>query len=223
MLQDLDEIQSRGDRLQTEYAEADRARSRNGIRHSILVLGSTRGPVARRYYDIAREFGRIAGLAGMAGGGCVMTGGGPGLMEAANRGAHEVGARSVGLNIALPQPQRPNRYLSPQLSLSFRYFALRKLHFMLRARAVVAFPGGFGTLDELFGTLTLVQTRKIRPLPVVLVGRAYWRHAFDAEFLAAQGAIDRADLQLMCYAETAIETWEEIVGWYRTAGEPVFP
>jgi uncharacterized protein (TIGR00730 family) len=152
-----------------------------------------------------------------------MTGGGPALMEAANRGALEAGGVSIGLNISLPRPQRPNRYLTPGLCLTFRYFALRKLHFLLRARALVAFPGGFGTFDELFETLTLVQTRKIRPMPIVLAGEAYWRRAFDMEFLVAQGAVSPTDRRIFSYADSAEDIWAAIRRWYRRAGEPVFP
>ena len=141
-----------------------------------------------------------------------MTGGGPGIMEAANRGAFEVGAPSIGLNIDLPREQKPNRYITPDLCLRFRYFALRKLHFLLRARAFVAFPGGFGTFDELFETLTLVQCRKIAPLPIVLVGKSYWRRAVDFDFLRAGGKIGPRDARLFRYAESAGEIWSEIRG-----------
>lgn len=179
-----------------------------------------------RYYDVAREFGRLVGKAGAqpgGGRGVVMTGGGPGVMEAANRGAADVGAESIGLNIALPHEQYPNPYVTPGLCFQFHYFAMRKLHFLLRARALVAFPGGFGTLDELFETLTLVQTRKIRPLPVVLVGEAYWRQAVDLDFLVTEGVIDPEDVELFWFAETAQQIWDGIVHWYRLADEPVFP
>src|SRR5262249_47022759 len=130
------------------------------------------------YYDVARELGGLVGAAGEGPHDCslvVMTGGGPGMMEAANRGAYDVGAKSIGLNITLPHEQYPNPYVTPELCFRFHYFALRKLHFLMRAKALVAFPGGFGTLDELFEVLTLVQTRKIKPVPVVLVGERYWR------------------------------------------------
>jgi uncharacterized protein (TIGR00730 family) len=179
-----------------------------------------------RYYEIAREFGRLVGKAGeRAEGGraVVVTGGGPGVMEAANRGAYDVGANSIGLNITLPHEQYPNPYVTPDLCFRFHYFALRKLHFLLRARALVAFPGGFGTFDELFETLTLVQTRKIKPMPVILVGEAYWRRAVDLDFLLAEGAIDAEDRELFWFAETAQEIWDGIVHWYRLAGEPLFP
>ena len=119
-----------------------------------------------------------------------MTGGGPGIMEAANRGAFDCGAESIGLNISLPNEQYPNPYITPDLCFLFRYLALRKLHFLHRARALVAFPGGYGTLDELFEALSLIQTRKIKPLPVILVGRDYWQKAFDVDFLVEEGTID---------------------------------
>ena len=176
------------------------------------------------YYEVARELGRIVGRAGQRELGCrliIVTGGGPGLMEAANRGAYEVGAKSAGLNIALPHEQFPNPYITPELCFQFRYFGLRKMHFMMRAIAFIAFPGGYGTLDELFEALCLIQTRKIPPLPVVLVGEEYWRRAFDAEFLAAEGTIDPEDTELFSFAETADQTWKYIREWYEKLGEPL--
>ncbi len=175
-----------------------------------------------KYYEVARQFGQLVGNCGQGPQDCrlvIMTGGGPGIMEAANRGAFEVGAKSVGLNITLPYEQFPNPYITPELCFQFHYFAMRKLHFLLRAKALVAFPGGFGTLDELFETLTLIQTRKIRPVPVVLVGQAYWRQVIDFEFLVEEGAIDPEDLELFWYAETAEEIWNGIVWWYESQGE----
>ena len=173
-----------------------------------------------RYYEVARDFGRLVGRAeGPAGERLVVvTGGGPGIMEAANRGAHDAGARTVGLNITLPHEQYPNPYLTPGLCFRFHYFAIRKLHFLLRARALVVFPGGFGTLDELFETLTLIQTRKIAPLPVILVGRDYWQRAFDPDFLVEEGVIDPEDRDLFWFAETAEEIWADILRWYDRAG-----
>jgi uncharacterized protein (TIGR00730 family) len=198
---------TRGVRLQLEYAKAEALLRTHGVRRTILVMGSTRAKRGSRYYEVAREFGRLVGRAGEA---AIMTGGGPGIMEAANRGAFEVGAPSIGLNIALPREQRPNRYITPGLCLRFRYFALRKLHFLLRARAMVAFPGGYGTFDELFETLTLVQCRKIAPLPIVLVGESYWRRAVDFDFLVAAGTIDRRDRRLFSYAESAPQIWAAV-------------
>lgn len=174
-----------------------------------------------RYYEIAQEFGQIVGRAEGEMGNrlAVITGGGPGLMEAANRGAHDVDACTVGLNINLPHEQYPNPYLTPGLCFRFHYFAMRKLHFLLRARALVVFPGGFGTMDELFETLTLIQTRKIPPVPVVLVGRSYWQRAFDPEFLVEEGVIDPEDRDLFWYAETADEIWDDIRNWYARSGK----
>jgi hypothetical protein len=153
----------------------------------------------------------------------LMTGGGPGIMEGANRGAYDAGASSIGLNIALPQEQFPNPYLAPELCFRFHYFAIRKLHFLLRARALVAFPGGYGTFDEVFETLTLVQSRTIAPVPVVLVGEEYWRRAFDIEFLVAEGVIEREDRELFWYAETADEIWRSILAWHERYGTPLVP
>lgn len=177
-----------------------------------------------RFYDIARAFGRIVGAAEELPGGrrlAIVTGGGPGIMEAANRGAFDAGAKTVGLNIALPREQYPNPYITPELCLRFHYFAMRKLHFVLRARALVAFPGGYGTLDELFETLTLAQTRILEPLPIVLVGEAYWRRVFDADFLIEEGVIAPEDRALFWYAETAQEIWDGILRWWEKAGEPL--
>jgi uncharacterized protein (TIGR00730 family) len=199
---------TRGVRLQLEYLKAEAQLRKHGVRHTVLVMGSTRIARTNPYYAVAREFGRLVGRAGS--GAAIMTGGGPGIMEAANRGAFEVGAPSIGLNIDLPREQRPNRYITPGLCLRFRYFALRKLHFLLRARAMVAFPGGYGTFDELFETLTLVQCRKIAPLPIVLVGESYWRRAVDFDFLVAAGTIDARDRRLFRFAETAREVWDAV-------------
>ena len=177
-----------------------------------------------RYYETAREFGRIVGKANKGprdGRLMIMTGGGPGMMEAANRGAFDARARSIGLNITLPHEQFPNPYITPELCFRFHYFALRKLHFLMRACALVAFPGGYGTFDELFETLTLIQTRKIRPVPVILVGEAYWKKAFDVDFLVDEGVIDPEDRELFWYAEEAPEIWEDILGWHRAAGKPI--
>lgn len=178
-----------------------------------------------RYYEVARELGRLVGNAGAGPSDSrvvVMTGGGPGIMEAVNRGAHDTGAKSIGLNINLPHEQFPNPYITPDLCFRFHYFALRKLHFLLRAKALVAFPGGYGTLDELFETLTLVQTRKIKPVPVVLVGEAFWRDAFNVQYLVDEGVIDPEDQDLFWFAETAQEIWDGIVHWHEAVGEPLF-
>ncbi|UGY17887.1 LOG family protein [Bradyrhizobium septentrionale] len=177
-----------------------------------------------KYYRMAREFGQIVGVASekaIGGRLMIMTGGGPGIMEAANRGAHDVGAQSIGLNIRLPKEQDPNPYVTPELCFRFHYFAMRKLHLLMRARALVAFPGGFGTMDELFEVLSLAQTRKIAPVPVVLVGESYWRRAFDPDFLADEGVIDPEDRDLFWFAESAEEAWQSILRWHEAAGRPL--
>ncbi len=174
------------------------------------------------YYDTAREFTHMVSQAGSGPRDSrlvVMTGGGPGIMEASNRGAYDAGGKTVGLNISLPHEQYPNPYITPELCFQFHYFALRKMHFLLRAKALVAFPGGFGTFDELFETLTLIQTRKIKPLPVILVGEKYWRKAFDIDYLVDEGVIDAEDRELFWYAETAEEIWQGLLCWYDRNGE----
>ncbi len=193
---------------------------------------SRRLEIARRvlakshYYEIAREFGRLVGECGdraIGGRIVIMTGGGPGIMEAANRGAHDAGAKTVGLNITLPHEQYPNPYVSPELCFSFHYFAMRKLHFLMRARALVAFPGGYGTMDELFEVLTLAQTRKVGPVPVILVGEEYWRRVIDADFLVAEGTIEPEDRELFWFAESAADIWRDILNWYEVNGQPLLP
>ena len=171
-----------------------------------------------KYYDEAREFGRIVSRNCQLNGQCeyvIVTGGGPGVMEAANRGAYDVGAKSVGMNITLPHEQHPNPYITPELCFQFHYFAIRKMHFLMRAKALVAFPGGFGTFDELFETLTLVQTLKVGPLPVLLFGREFWQSAVNFDFLAEEGVIDPADVGLFSFVETAEEAWKKIADFYR--------
>lgn len=198
---------SRGVRLQAEYLRAELRLRRHKVRRTILVMGSTRVSQRHPDYRVAREFGALVGAEGRA---ALVTGGGPGIMEAANRGTYEAGGISIGLNIRLPIRQRPNAYVTPGLSLSFRYFALRKLHFLLRARAMVAFPGGYGTLDELFETLMLVQCRKIQPMPIVLVNRRYWNRAIDFDFLAREGMIGARDRRLFTLVDTAVDAWRAI-------------
>ncbi|MCG8590092.1 MAG: TIGR00730 family Rossman fold protein [Proteobacteria bacterium] len=202
------------------------ARAAAGVRADGPQVTRARADLARsRYYEVGRELGQLVGRHGRGVGDnrlVVVTGGGPGGMEAANRGAHDVGAASVGLNITLPLEQEANPYITPELSFQFRYFALRKLHFMLRARALVALPGGYGTLDELFETLCLVQTGKRAPLPVILVGEGFWRRAVDFEFLVEEGMIDARHLDLFEFAETAPEAWERILRWYADRERSIF-
>ncbi len=179
-----------------------------------------------RYYEEARCFARLVSEAGQRDGPrrwVVVTGGGPGIMEAANRGSHEVGAKSIGLNITLPHEQVPNPYITPELCFQFHYFALRKMHFLLRARGLVVFPGGFGTMDELFETLCLVQTRKVRPLPVLLFDENYWRRVLDFEAMVDEGVIDPEDLDIFRYVETAEEAWACIRRHYGLEAEDPLP
>ncbi len=174
------------------------------------------------YYEEAREFSRLVSSACQIDGHCdfvVVTGGGPGIMEAANRGAFEAGAKSIGLNITLPHEQQPNPYITPELCFQFKYFALRKMHFRLRAKALVAFPGGFGTCDELFETLTLIQTHKMERVPILLFGKKFWQRAINLPFLAERGMIAHKDLELLDYVETAQEAWDKIVAFYHERGE----
>jgi len=169
------------------------------------------------YYDEARELGRVVSQASRQNPQChfvIMTGGGPGIMQGANHGAHDADAKSIGLGIVLPMEEAPNPYVTPELSFHFHYFAIRKMHFLLRARALVAFPGGFGTLDELFETLTLMQTRKIRPVPVILFGKKYWDKIINFEAMVDEGVILPEDLNLIQYVETAQEAWHLIAEFY---------
>jgi uncharacterized protein (TIGR00730 family) len=169
------------------------------------------------YYTEARRLGELITRDKLAAGPCemvVMTGGGPGIMEAANRGAIEAGGMSIGLNIQLPFEQAPNPYISPELCFQFHYFAIRKMHFLKRAKALVACPGGFGTMDELFDALTLVQTGKIEPLPILLMGRRYWQRVLQLEAMAEEGVISERDLQLFEYVDTAQQAWDRIKAFH---------
>jgi uncharacterized protein (TIGR00730 family) len=174
-----------------------------------------------KYYDEARKLARLAAATPEDAQGrrqlVVCSGGGPSFMEAANRGAHDVGADSIGLNIVLPHEQSPNDYVTPSLSFQFHYFALRKMHFLLRARAVAVFPGGFGTFDETFELLTLMQTGKIAVMPVVLFGEAFWRRVVNFEALVEEGVISPNDLELFHFVETAEEAWAIVQKFYAKA------
>jgi hypothetical protein len=163
-----------------------------------------------RYYDEARKLGHLISVNTGKDKLVVVTGGGPGIMEAANRGAHEAGIPSIGMNITLPHEQAPNRYITPDLNFQFHYFAIRKMHLLMRAKSLVAFPGGFGTLDELFETLTLIQTNKVKPIPVLLFGKTFWERIINFEALVEEGTISPEDLDLFVYVETAKEAWELI-------------
>ena len=194
-------------------AEEEAARSPDdpAIRQQVAIARRQLG--LSKYYNVAREFGRLVSSTCQIDGHCdyvVVTGGGPGIMEAANRGAADVNAKSIGLNITLPREQYPNPYITPALNFQFRYFAVRKMHFLIRAKALVALPGGFGTLDELFETLTLLQTGKTESVIVVLVGRDFWERLINWQLLVDCGLIAQQDLRLFHYAETAQEAWDLI-------------
>lgn len=217
----------RGVRFLLEFAKVDEALKAWGVTSTLVVFGSARiredGPDPHpRWYAAAREFARIASKEGGAHlsasqerHNVICTGGGPGIMEAANRGAHDVSAPNVGLNISLPFEQSGNRFITPTLSFKFHYFALRKMHFMMRAKALVAFPGGFGTLDELFEVVTLVQTRKAKPVPIILFGSDYWKRLVNLDVLVEEGAISPDDLKLFQYVDDPQVAWDAIRAFYQ--------
>ena len=236
-----------GIRFELELLKPEILLNEHGVEHTITVFGSTRfisyeraldleakattpaemqeakkALLHSRYYESAREFGGlVAQYNATQNKGSnklyICTGGGPGIMEAANRGAFEAGDQTIGFNISLPREQYPNPYISPGLSFRFHYFALRKMHFMLRARAIVAFPGGFGSFDELFEVLTLMQTKKVDRFPVILVGKAFWTEMVNFKQMIEFGVIDETDLQGVHFAETAQEAWQFIRDWYQLA------
>lgn len=213
----------RGVRFLLEYAKAEHILRQWGIVSTIVVFGSARSHETGDgrgafWYQQAREFGRIASERGGAllhgepyRRNVIATGGGPGIMEAANRGARDVGAPSIGYNITLPHEQEPNAYSTPDLTFRFHYFAMRKMHLAIRARALVIFPGGFGTLDELFEILTLRQTDKAPVIPIVLFDKAYWTRLINFDHMLEHGMINRVDLRLFKYADSAEEIWEILV------------
>jgi uncharacterized protein (TIGR00730 family) len=207
-------------RLQLELLKPQLLMDERGIRSTVVLFGGARIPApgapARtaglaslsHYYAEAREFARRVTELSLASGNrdwVICTGGGPGVMEAGNRGAAEAGGLSIGLNIVLPHEQAPNPWVTPELSFNFHYFAVRKMHFLMRARAVVVFPGGFGTLDEMFETLTLIQTGRMRRVPFLLFGRAFWERLIDWQHLAELGTISAEDLSILRFVETADE------------------
>lgn len=234
-----------GIRFELELLKPEILLNEHGIEHMITVFGSTRFVSHERaleleakastpdelgdakkallhsqYYESAREFGGLVaqynavqeqGSSKLY----ICTGGGPGIMEAANRGAFEAGDQTIGFNISLPREQHPNPYISPGLSFRFHYFALRKMHFMLRARAIVSFPGGFGSFDELFEVLTLMQTKKVDRFPVILVGKAFWTEMVNFKKMIEFGVIDENDMQALHFVETAQEAWQIISEWYQ--------
>jgi len=212
-------------RLQLELLKPELTLVERGIVSTVVMLGSARIPSPERpggavglapHYTAAREFARLATLRALAADnreGVICTGGGPGIMEAGNRGAGEAGGVSISLNIVLPHEQRPNLYGTPELSFNFHYFAIRKMHFLMRARAIAVFPGGFGTLDELFEVLTLVQTGRMRPLPILLFGQDYWERVIDWQAMADAGTIAPTDTDLFRYVATPEEALEAMDAW----------
>ncbi|MBI1418824.1 MAG: TIGR00730 family Rossman fold protein [Limimaricola sp.] len=217
-------------RLQLELLKAETALNAAGITSTIVLFGGARIPAPEhsasartpmlaelsRYYDEARAFARAMTERSLAAGGTddvIVTGGGPGVMEAGNRGASEAGGRSIGLNIVLPHEQAPNPYVTPELAFNFHYFAIRKMHFLMRARAICIFPGGFGTLDEMFEALTLIQTGRMAQVPFLLFGRAFWDKLINWHALVEAGTISAQDLTLFRYVETADEALAAIEDW----------
>jgi uncharacterized protein (TIGR00730 family) len=231
-------------RMQLELLKPEMVQSEHGIRSTIVIFGSARilppdeamlrleaaraeGDAAAirraemsvsmsRFYDEARRFAAIvtAKSRELESPVYVVTGGGPGIMEAGNRGAHEIGGKSIGLNIVLPHEQAPNPYITPELCFQFHYFALRKMHFVMRSIALVCFPGGFGTLDELFETMTLTQTGKSRKRPILLFGREFWTRLIDFDWLIETGMISPGDVNLFRFVETAEEAWSVLAQEY---------
>ena len=213
----IPDIETAQSNLQQAEMAADEAPENRGIQRQVAI--ARRILAKSGYYQEARKLGRLISAICHDRSGCnlyVITGGGPGIMEAANRGADDAGAQSIGLNIVLPHEQAPNSYISPELCFQFHYFSVRKMHFLMRAQALVAFPGGFGTLDELFETLTLIQTKKIEPLPVLLFGREFWQQAINFEFLVEEGVISPEDLNIFNYVETAEEAADIIRDYFQT-------
>ena len=234
-----------GIRFELELLKPEVLLKEHGIDHTITVFGSTRfvshqhaldlekdaktpeevmaakkALLHSKYYESARQFGELVAHYNAtqklnSNKLHICTGGGPGIMEAANRGAFEAGDKTIGFNISLPREQHPNPYISPGLSFRFHYFALRKMHFMLRARAIVAYPGGFGSFDELFEVLTLIQTKKVVPIPVILVGKDYWGEMVNFDQMVEFGVIDKEDMHIIRFVETANEAWQVIQDWYQ--------
>jgi len=223
-------------RLQLELLKPQLIMDERGIESTIVMFGGARIPAPEHrdtartkaladlshYYDEARRFAKIMTERSLASYGrenVIVTGGGPGVMEAGNRGADEAGGQSIGLNIVLPHEQAPNAYVTPDLSFNFHYFAIRKMHFLMRARAVCVFPGGFGTLDEMFESLTLIQTKRMKPIPFLLFGRQWWETVINWNHLAEAGVISPEDLTLFAMVETAEEAVAVIDGW-ETSAQP---
>ncbi len=226
----------RGVRLQLELMKTEMILAERGIRSTVVLFGGARIPepggeawaaktetqkrnliALSRYYDEARKFAAICSQESAKSyyrEFVVVTGGGPGVMEAGNRGAADVGAPSIGLNIVLPHEQAPNLYVTPELAFNFHYFAIRKMHFIMRAKAVAVFPGGFGTMDELFESLTLIQTGRMERVPLLLFGSEFWKSIVDFDYLAEQGTISPHDADLIDFVDTADEAWARIRDFY---------
>ncbi|MEI5679985.1 MULTISPECIES: LOG family protein [unclassified Mesorhizobium] len=224
-------------RLQLELLKPEMILAERGIRSTVILFGGARIPEPggeawaakdetqkknleknSKYYDEARKFAQICSRHSEASHYreyVVVTGGGPGVMEAGNRGAADVGAPSIGLNIVLPHEQAPNIYVTPELCFNFHYFAIRKMHFVMRAKAVAVFPGGFGTMDEFFETLTLIQTGRMERVPIILFGKEFWSRAIDLDYLAEQGTISPGDQDIIDFVDTADEAWEIIAEFYK--------
>ncbi len=217
-------------RLQLELLKPQMILDERGIESTVVLFGGARIPDPAhkasaksamladltKYYTEARSFARIITERSMLSYGredVICTGGGPGVMEAGNRGADDAGGQSIGLNIVLPHEQAPNQYVTPDLSFNFHYFAIRKMHFLMRAKAICVFPGGFGTLDEMFESLTLIQTGRMKPIPILLFGRAFWERLIDWDMLAEAGVISAEDLKLFQFVETAEEAVAAMDGW----------
>ncbi len=212
-------------RLQLELLKPQMILDERGILSTVILFGGarirensdTKGPNdLSHFYVEARRFAHLVTLRSLKKGGhedVIMTGGGPGVMEAGNRGAADAGGQSIGLNIVLPHEQAPNPYVTPDLCFNFHYFAIRKMHFLMRAKAICVFPGGFGTLDEMFEALTLIQTRRMKPVPFLLFGQAFWEKIINWKALVEAGVISASDLQLFTFVETAEQALAAIDGW----------
>jgi len=236
---DAEFMQSKGLRalrIGLELTKADHALRQRGIESTVVLFGGARIPEpghaawtaknstqkanlerASRYYQEARYFARLCSEHAVK---CqnrefvIVTGGGPGVMEAGNRGAADIGAPSIGLNIVLPHEQVPNPYITPGLCFNFHYFAMRKMHFLMRAKALAIFPGGFGTLDELFEALTLVQTKRMKRVPILMFGKEYWQNVLNINYLAEQGTIAPDDVNLLTFVDSAADGWQTICEFY---------
>lgn len=227
-------------RLQLELLKPEMLQDEQGIESTIVLFGGARIPEPNKkdtartqtladlsvFYDEAREFARLMTLKSIESGGrenVVVTGGGPGVMEAGNRGAVDAGGKSIGLNIVLPHEQAPNEYVTPELCFNFHYFAIRKMHFLMRARAITVFPGGFGTMDELFEALTLIQTGRMERVPFLLFGRAFWEKIINWDALSDAGTISADDLELFKFVDTAQEAVELIENWGTSGKRDAIP